>query len=224
MPSYQFQNQAVRVASTGQVYYIEDDTGSKFPQLQAQLEDPNQPVQDITTHRFLQLGLLSEDALEHEFADEVEDIISWQKGVVRSIVKTRDATFKLAALETSRASLELFYGSIMSTSPAGVSTLRVEGAVARRKMICVVEFQDGTLPDSTTPRIYRMILPSSQVSELESPKFSSGEAVSWGVTIKALGGFYDLITLVSNDPLLNSDDGGQPGSPVAPAVTAGQWA
>jgi hypothetical protein len=200
--AYEFDNAAVRVASTGQVFYLEDDLGTIYPTVKAQLETPTTTIDSITGTPFNQLGLLSEDAVEHEFADETEDILSWQKGIVRTLITSRTASFTLAALETNRAALELFYGAIMSIPAAGIGRIGVQSNVARKKMITVLEFQDGTLADGTTPKIYRLIMPSSQVTELESPAFTSASAVTWGVTIAALGSSHDLLTLITNDPVV----------------------
>jgi hypothetical protein len=199
---YEFNNAAVRVATSGAFYYCEDDQGLIYPTVKTQLEDPSIDIDSITTAEFRQCGLLSEDAIEHEMADETEDITSWQRGVVRTLITSRTAAFTLSSLETNKPSLELFYGSIMTLPSAGVGRIGVQSSVARKKMIAIVEFIDGTLSDGTTPKRFRIIMPSSQVTELESPTFSSASAVTWGVTIQALGGSGDLLTLITNDPIV----------------------
>jgi len=199
---YEFNNSAVRVATSGAFYYCEDDLGVIYPTVKAQLEDPAIDIDTITAATFLQCGLLSEDAIEHEMADETEDITSWQRGVVRTLITSRAASFTLSSLETNRPSLELFYGAIMSLPSAGVGRIGVQSSVARKKMIAIVEFIDGTLADGITPKRFRIIMPSAQVTELESPSFTSATAVAWGFTIQALGGSGDLLTLITNDPIV----------------------
>ncbi|GGM39558.1 hypothetical protein GCM10012275_08050 [Longimycelium tulufanense] len=194
---YSFNNAAVRVATTGAIYFADDETGTRYDTLKDKVKKVDVALADTD---FQHLGFLSEDAVEHEFDDDIEDIPSWQGGIVRSIVKSRSATFKIASLETSREALSLFYGADVTTD-TGVHSLDVGANVARKKMICVFEFRDGHLP-SGTERVYRIVLPSSQVTELESPKFTAGDAVTWGMTIKALGSRHPLLSIYTNDDQL----------------------
>ncbi len=210
---YQFDNGMVRVATTGTIMYLDDNDGAKYGGVQKYLEDPSKNLVAADSGGLSHLGFLSDDAVEHEFSDDTQDITSWQGGVVRTVIKSRTASFKLASLETSRQALELFYGSTIVKAPVGTGfKLSVGSNVARRKLITCFEFKDGFLPDGVTERIYRIILPSSQVTELESPKFTASDAVTWGMTIKALGSGFDLVTLISNDPALAPPTSSQSGS------------
>ncbi|MFC0547045.1 phage tail tube protein [Kutzneria chonburiensis] len=201
--AYDFDGTAVRVATTGSLMYVDDPSGTKYPTLQKSIEDPTKNLIDPANGGFAHLGFLTDDAVEHEFKDSTEDISSWQGGVVRTVIKARDASFKLSSLETNRPTLELFYGApVVKVASSAVYKLSVGARVARRRMITVFEFRDGVLSDGTTERVYRIILPASQVTDLESPKFKSSDAVEWGITIKALGTANDLVTLISNDELL----------------------
>jgi hypothetical protein len=193
-----FKSENVRVAVTGRVYYAQ---GAKYSEVKAQVEDISSNLDTID--KFTALGNMSEDALEADFSDETENIVSWQSGNVRTIVKSREATMKCASLETSREAIQLFYGMSAENITSGANdgtVYKVDAAVARPTMVAVFEFRDGKLADGTTDRVFRFVMPQSQVSEVEAPKFTSGEAVTWGVTFSALGDPSDgLLRLISND-------------------------
>ncbi|MFF7588628.1 hypothetical protein ACFZCK_14190 [Kitasatospora purpeofusca] len=200
MADYAFNPGAVRVAITGNVFYTE----LPFASVKDAVEDV---TFDLTADpRFKSLGVLSEDALESDFSDETESTSSWQSGNVRTLVKSREATVKLAALQTSREAVSLFYGLRPQDIQGGV--FNVQAAVARPSMVVVFEFKDGNLKGSSTERVFRIVMPLAQVSEVESPKFTSGEAITWGMTFSALGGASGasgaLLKLVTNDEAMQS--------------------
>ncbi|MCZ0973164.1 hypothetical protein O1L55_20720 [Streptomyces albulus] len=209
-----FNSDAVRVAVTGSVYFSDKDYA-----------DVKEKAEDCTIDLgadpdFTHLGILTEDALEHEFKDDTEDVGSWQASTVRTIIKSRTASVKLASLETTRQALDLFYGTTTDnvTTKDKNTIFSVQASVARPRFVAVFEFQDG-VTKSGDPIVYRIVLPVGQVSEVESPKFTSGDAISWGVTINALSSSEGLMKVVTTDP--NAQDNP---TPKAPTVESAKWA
>lgn len=151
------------------------------------------PSTDKGAMRWIPLGLFTEDGVEHEFEEETEDIESWQIGRVRTIVKSRKASFKFAGLQSNKTMLETFYGLEHGISPRknkddyDVYEFDVASNVTRPKIATLLEIYDGN-------RRWRFYCQMSQIGEVESPKFTSGDAVEWGITIN---------TLAYNDKLMN---------------------
>lgn len=133
------------------------------------------------------LGTFTDDGVEHEFSEDTEDITSWQNGVIRTIVKGRSLTLKLKALESSPVVVETFYGSTLVGATDEMSaTLKIKATVSRPREAFLFEWQDGAAVT------WRLLIAVGQVSDLESPSFKNSEAVTWGMTVKALGANGDL--------------------------------
>jgi hypothetical protein len=177
-----FNTDLVRVAVTGTIYKAPVGTAAPAPG-------------EAVGKSFVPLGTFTDDGVEHEFSEDTEEVKSWQRGTVRVIVTGRTLTLKLSALESSPAVLGDFYGAspVVDASTKTV-TLDVKPSVSRPKSAYLFEWQDGD------DRIWRMFIPTGQVSEVESPKFSSAEAVTWGMTIQALGGGSALAQWQITDP------------------------
>lgn len=132
------------------------------------------------------LGTFTDDGVEHSFSEDTQDITSWQNGIVRTVVKGRDLTLKLKALESTPLILETFYGSTVVAAADNLSAnLKVKTTVSRPREAWLFEWVDG-------PNTWRLMIPVGQVTDLESPSFKNDEAVTWGLTIKALGANGDL--------------------------------
>ncbi|MCX4687294.1 hypothetical protein OG401_23830 [Kitasatospora purpeofusca] len=132
------------------------------------------------------LGTFTDDGVEHEFSEDTADVTSWQNGVIRTIVTGRSLTLKLKALESSPTVLETFYGSALVGATDKLSaSLKIKATVSRPREAFLFEWVDG-------PNTWRLLVAVGQVSELESPAFKNSEAVTWGMTVKALGANGDL--------------------------------
>ncbi|UJB43602.1 phage tail tube protein [Streptomyces sp. A1-5] len=168
-----FNTDLVRVAVKGTIYMA--DNGTEIPVA------GSKPGSTWTP-----LGTFNDDGVEHGFEEDTEEVKSWQRGVVRVIVTGRTLTLKLSALESSPPVLEAFYGTppAIDTATKTVS-FYIKPNVARPKAAFLFEWTDGD-------KAWRMHIPTAQVSEVESPKFSGADAVIWGMTIQALGGGENL--------------------------------
>jgi len=159
----------VRVAVTGQLY--EAALGTAFP-------DPD----TAPGVGWTQLGLFTDDGVEHDFSEDYEEIMSWQDGVVRVLVKSRALKLKFAALESSKAVVQTFYGET-NVDGAGVGdpdTITIATVKARGRKAYFLRLVDGDA-------IWQLNLAQGQVCDLESPTFSGQDAIKWGVSIQALG-------------------------------------
>ncbi|MGV9263155.1 phage tail tube protein [Kitasatospora sp. NPDC003701] len=173
MPTPDLTKDTLRVATTGTLY----------------IAPPMTPMPNLTGAQFADpagwttLGLFSEDGVEHSFSEDTEDIKSWQAGVVRTLVTGRDLTLKFSALESRPAVLESFYGlapgSIKSADGKSVR-FEIKAAEKRKPFAALFVLHDGE-------SMWALHMDKAQVSEVESPKFTNSEAISWGMTAKALG-------------------------------------
>jgi hypothetical protein len=185
-----FDTDLVRVAVTGTIYKADPNTDIPTPGKEAGKE-------------WTPLGTFTDDGVEHGFSEDTQEVKSWQRGTVRVIVTGRTLTLKLSALESSPSVLEAFYGAAPVIDSANKAvTFDVKPNVARPKNAFLFEFRDGD------DKVWRMHIPSGQVSEVESPKFSGGDAVMWGMTIQALGSGEALAQWQITDAEFFADAGG----------------
>jgi hypothetical protein len=177
-----FDTDLVRVAVTGTIYKA--PTGTAMPA-------PGAPVPAT----FVPLGTFTDDGVEHDFSEDTEEVKSWQRGTVRVIVTGRTLSLKLSALESSPAVLEDFYGATpVIDADKKTVTVSIQASVSRPKSTYLFEWKDGD------DKVWRMIIPTGQVAEVESPKFAATEAVTWGMTVQALGGGSALAEWQITDP------------------------
>ncbi|GIG61122.1 hypothetical protein Lfu02_54940 [Longispora fulva] len=185
----------IRVATTGRMY-LATSSAAKFPI--TLLDEFTAWGPDWT-----KLGEFDTDAIEYGFSDDIEELRSWQNGVVRIIVKGRELTLKANALESSRQVVEAFHGGSFGpwkpegTTVPGVSALTIGTTTARPVYKIGFEWFDG---DPAARHTWRLQLETVQVSQVESPKFNGENAVKWGMTLKALGKGGVLAQWITNDP------------------------
>lgn len=176
----------VRVATTGTIFKA--PVGTDMP-------EAGKPV----SSDWVPFGTFTDDGVEHEFSEETEEVNSMQRGVVRVITTQRTLTLSCPSLESSPAVLGEFYGSIPEIDAANQSVeVRIKPHVARPKSAFLFEWRDGDA-------VWRMLIPVGQVSEVDSPTFSNSEAVSWAMTLQALGGGEDLAIWQINDAAFMAD-------------------
>ncbi|WP_433224469.1 hypothetical protein [Microtetraspora malaysiensis] len=184
-----FDTDLVRVAVTGTIY--KGAPGTDIPAAGAP-----------TGSAWTPLGTFTEDGVEHGFSEDTQEIPSWQRGIVRVVIKGRKLTLKLSALESSPAVLGDFYGSVpVVDETTKTVTVPIAANAVRPKQAYLFEFVDDDA-------VWRLYLPTAQVSEVESPKFTSGDAVTWGMTIQAIGSSDNLGEWQIDDPDFYEDAGG----------------
>jgi hypothetical protein len=127
---------------------------------------------------FTELGYVSPDGVEESMDMSTTQIRAWQNGdLVREIITESTATFKFTLMETTKAVVELFYGS--TASGTGVSSkIDVNPSATGGRKSFVINTVDG----ASTIRTY---IASGEVLAVEPVKSANGEVVSYGVTVTA---------------------------------------
>jgi hypothetical protein len=154
----------VRVAVTGEVYV--GPTSAAAP------TDPDTapPV------GFAGLGFVSEDGVTETRDRSTNDIKAWQNAAtVRTVVTDATLTYQFTMIETSKATVELFYGTTVDDEDGSFGI--VPANTGGRKSF-VIDVIDGD-------QIIRTYVPSGEVTEVGDRVYSSGEAIGYDVTITA---------------------------------------
>lgn len=120
------------------------------------------------------VGYLSEDGITESISTDTNEIKAWQNGdIVRRVQTGHGVSYQLTMLETVEASLELFYGNFNDVSDSSTIT----GAQAFRGR-WVIDVDDGA--DDL-----RIVIPDGQIVEKGDVTYSSGDPVSYPITIAA---------------------------------------
>lgn len=127
---------------------------------------------------FTELGYVSTDGLEEGRDRSTNQIRAWQNGdLIREIVTESTATFKFMLMETTKAVIELFYGSTVSGSTDS-SKVDVNPSATGGKKSFVFNVVDGT-------SVIRTYVPTGEVLSVEPVKSANGEVIGYGVTVTA---------------------------------------
>jgi len=154
---------SVRVGVTGAVYAGE--TSASAP-----------TAADSTLVGFTDLGYVGPDGVEETRDRSTSQIRAWQNSdLIREVVTEATATFTFMLMETSTATLELYYGA--SVDPADGS-VEVNPSATGGKKSFVIDVIDG---DSKI----RTYIPSGEVLSVEPQTAANGEALMYGVTVTA---------------------------------------
>ncbi|MFC0547046.1 phage tail tube protein [Kutzneria chonburiensis] len=178
---------AVRMGVVGQVYVTAEPLSALES---AQLLDVSLPVPDP----LIALGYLSDDGFEHEWSEDVKEIVTWSRGTVSTIIRGRSLKMTFTALESNRDVVGLFYGSDF-TGNVQAGSMRITNGYTRRPGYTVV--YDVFDDDGT---VWRLIVPSARVGALTPPKFNPGSVSAWGISFTAVDTAGYLATWTTNDP------------------------
>lgn len=127
---------------------------------------------------FTELGYVSPDGLEETRDRSSNQIRAWQNGdLIREVVTESTATFKFMLMETTKAVIELFYGSTVSGSGAS-STIDVNPTATGGKKSFVFNTVDGA-------SVTRTYVPTGEILSVEAVKAVNGEVIGYGVTVTA---------------------------------------
>lgn len=123
---------------------------------------------------FVGLGYVSEDGITEARDRTTEDIKAWQNAdTVRTVVTDANLSYTFRLIETTDATLELFYGS---TSVGG--ELVVTPATTGGRKSFVIDIEDGD-------ELKRIYVPQGEVAEVGDVVYASGEAIGYEVTVRA---------------------------------------
>lgn len=152
----------VRVAVTGAVKYAA--VGVTVP------ADADTPL----TTGWTDVGYLTEDGVVETRPRSTTNLVAWQNAdVVRTVVTESSITVGFTMAQTSKATLELYYGATFD--PVTGSIEIVPGETGGRRAL-VVDFADGA-------DLVRLFLPQCEALEVGEQTLASGEVVGYEVTM-----------------------------------------
>lgn len=173
----------VRVGVTGHVYAA--PLGTTLPD-------------DIATSldaAFVEVGLISEDALTESLEVTKELLRAWQRPTgIRTLTTEVNWTWQFSAMETSPIVLELYYGGATSAVDAGITTTSIPAWPEATEKAWVIQIEDG---DITT----RYVIPKGDVTEREEVNHTNTDGTMYGITVAVLGTDIDYMGYrITDDP------------------------
>jgi hypothetical protein len=149
----------VRVATTGGIYFTDDDT-AELPIA----------VTDTLDAKFDEVGYVSEDGVTETINSTTNRIRAWQNGdIVREVETEHDYTLQFTMIETNETSLAIYYGNHEDGLTEVKAGQKVRG-------LWVFDFKDGD--DLVT-----IAVPDGEVTARESINRRAGDPTSYGVTV-----------------------------------------
>jgi hypothetical protein len=131
-----------------------------------------------TTTGFVKLGFVSEDGVTETRDRSTDDIKAWQNAAtVRTVVTDATLKYQLTLIETSKDTVELFYGGT-STSTATEGGIAVIPAATGGRKSFIVDVVDGA-------ELIRTYIASGEITEVGDRVYASGEPVGYEITITA---------------------------------------
>ena len=156
----------VRVAVTGAVFYA--PAGTTVPTSVSEELDPG----------FVDVGYISDDGLTTSTPTETSDIRAWQNGdIVRRVQTSHDFTVQFAMLETSAATLALYWNDYTAGAGADSAVVEVTGAQPYRGAF-VINVVDGD-------NLMRIVIPDGQITERGDITYLNEAGIMYDVTITA---------------------------------------
>lgn len=121
---------------------------------------------------FVDLGYITTDGLTKSTSKDSTDIMAWGGDLVRTVVTSGVVTFQCSFMESNADVIAAYFGSTVTGGA-------VDGiAAATTKGSFVFDVADGD-------KAVRIYIPSGEIIDVEDQVFAGGEAIVYGVTIKA---------------------------------------
>jgi hypothetical protein len=157
---------AVKVGVTGSVYVGSTATAA-----------PTSSVSALAVG-FAELGYVSPDGIEESIDTSTSQIRAWQNGdLIREVITESTATFKFTLMETTKAVVELYYGTTVSGATTSAK-VDVNPSATGGKKSFVFNVVDGA-------SVIRTYVASGEVTAIEPVKVANGEVVGYGITVTA---------------------------------------
>lgn len=124
------------------------------------------------------LGYVSDAGITESRSREAKESHAWQNSAIaRETVTSAKFTEKLKLIETTKETLELYYGSaVTQTDEHG--EINVDPAKQGDRYSFIIDVIDGD-------QLIRTWVPEGQITEIGDQVYSSGELIGYEVTIKA---------------------------------------
>lgn len=127
---------------------------------------------------FTGLGFVSEDGIVETRDRSTDDIKGWQNAAtVRTVVTDGGLSYNFTLLETTKAAVELAYGSAVTQTVTEGSYVIVPTNTGGRKSF-VIDVVDGA-------NLKRIYIPQGEITEVGDVTYSSGEPIGYEVTLTA---------------------------------------
>ena len=134
---------------------------------------------------FSDLGYVSEAGVTETRGRSTKKITAWQNAdTVREVVTESDLKYKCQLIETSKATVELYYGTTVTQTVTEGSFSIIPASTGGRRSF-VIDVIDGA-------ELIRTYVPSGEVTEVGDRVYANGEPIGYEVTITAYpvaGGF-----------------------------------
>lgn len=127
---------------------------------------------------FTDLGYVTDEGVTEARGRSSNDIRAWQGGViVRTLVTEGTMTFSWKMMETSKATIEAFYGSTVTQVATEGTLIVVPTSTGGRKSF-VLDVIDGV-------ELNRTYIPQGEITEVGDVVYASGEPIAYEVTLTA---------------------------------------
>jgi hypothetical protein len=131
-----------------------------------------------STTGYTGLGYVSEDGVTETRERSSDNIKAWQNGdTVRTVVTDSNLTYSFTLLETNAATVELFYGTEVTTAVSEGNFLVIPSATGGRHAF-ILDVIDGA-------ELLRTYVPQGEVTEVGDVVYSNGEPIGYEVTVTA---------------------------------------
>lgn len=127
---------------------------------------------------FTDLGYVGEDGVTESPSKTTNPVKAWQTGAtVRRVVTEGEYQISFTLIETSKATVELYYGATATTGVSEGSIAVIPTNTGGQKSFCI-DVVDG----SEKKRIY---VATGEVTEVGDIVYRNGEAIGYPITITA---------------------------------------
>jgi len=125
---------------------------------------------------FVDLGYVSEDGVTESRERSTNQIKAWQNAAtVREVITDASLRYTFTLIETTEASLELYYGGTVDTTDGSID---INAAATGGRRSFVIDVVDGD-------QVIRTYIPEGEVTEVGEQVYQSGEPIGYEVTITA---------------------------------------
>ena len=127
---------------------------------------------------FTDLGLISDAGVTETRDRSTNEIRAWQGGaLVRTMVTSGSLTYKFVCLETSKDTVEMFYGTTVTTA-SGDGTYTITPTETGGRRAYVIDVIDGD-------ELIRTYIPQGEVTEVGDLVYVNSDPVGFEVTLSA---------------------------------------
>lgn len=129
-----------------------------------------------TTTGFTGLGYVGEDGITETRDRSTDDIKAWQNAAtVRTLVTDAGLTYNFTLIETTKASVELAYGTTVTQTVTEGNYVIVPTSTGGQKSF-IIDIVDGA-------NLKRIYIPQGEITEVGDTVYASGEAIGYEVTL-----------------------------------------